>query len=53
MKTSEQQTINVDHCQSCGRSCADGQNTDDGYTQCCNELVIWGGGCHPEDCHHA
>jgi hypothetical protein len=41
-------TVMFSHCEQCGRA-AEGCMENDGYSGCCNELIVW------EDCrnHHA
>jgi hypothetical protein len=44
--------INQEHCENCGSTDYEDLHTgDDGYSACCNEIVVWGS----SDCrnHHA
>ena len=50
--------ISFSHCQACGRA-VDPQDTDEGYTHCCNERVVYPGHDYAnrparcaDDCYH-
>lgn len=47
--------ITVSHCQQCGSTDNEDLFTDDGYSACCNEIIVWGSpstGCDPTVCYH-
>ncbi len=49
--------ISQPHCQQCGSTDYEDVNTHDdpdlqGYSACCNEIVIWGGACREGVCYH-
>lgn len=44
-------SIKEPHCQSCGSIIGKECGQWDGYTSCCNELII-SGGCSSHDCYH-
>jgi hypothetical protein len=45
--------IGVPHCQQCGSTDNEDLTTgDDGYSACCNEIVVWGGDCRVGLCYH-
>lgn len=39
------------HCQQCGSTDNEDLFTDDGYSACCNEIIVWGP-CDPQVCYH-
>jgi hypothetical protein len=45
--------IPVPHCQQCGSTDReDLEEGDQGYSACCNEIVVWGGDCREGLCSH-
>jgi len=48
-----QYAIGTMHCEACASTDREDLETgDQGYTACCNEPVVWGGGCESGRCTH-
>jgi hypothetical protein len=48
--TREQKIVVGVHCQSCGRTDGESLDGDQGYSACCNEIVVID--CTPRVCYH-
>lgn len=48
-KTSQMETVEGEHCQSCGQA-VNWRQMDDGYTPCCNQRSV--DECTATDCYH-
>ena len=49
-ETREQRIIDGPHCQSCGSTDYEDTHGGEGYSGCCNEIVVWD--CTPDHCYH-